>query len=227
MKEDTLSEETEGGLSVRSGGAESTLSDRFGNEAPDRYELSGRRRWAFVLFGVFYGLVALLSISDFSPSSVVGWLGLPILGLGSFHFLRAGLDSKPRFEFTSEGFVDRSCMGGGALHVRWEEIRGIEWTTFGGQLEISVRDPAKVRARAGWPRRFWMILGALYGKKTISIIPTASGPNLVELRARLDDRLFEFERSQLHPVMSDQLPAGAGSQNPRVELDQPKREEVL
>jgi hypothetical protein len=72
-----------------------------------------------------------------------------------------------------------------------------------------------------------MFLGALYGKKTISIIPTASGPNLVELKARLDDRLFEFERSQLHQGMNDQLSAGSGSQNPSVGLDEATREKAL
>jgi len=149
-----VSEQIEAGLPGRSLGVEPSPPE----EALERYELSIGRRRAYVAYGIFYGLITLLSISDFSPSNTVGWFALPLLGMGSFHFLRAGLDPSPRFEFTPDGFIDRSSMGGGALRLRWEEIRGIEWTTFGGQLEISVQDCAKVRARAGWPRKFWMFL---------------------------------------------------------------------
>jgi hypothetical protein len=169
-----------------------------------KYFMPRRRRIAYVFYGFFYGAICLLSISDFSPSGLLGWLALPLLGYGSFHFLRAGISSKPRFEMSDDGFVDRTFMGGGDLRLNWDEIQDLRWTTLGGRLEAKVEYPAKVRKRAGWPRRFWMSLGALYGKKTVSILPTSSGPNIVELEPLIEARLFEYERSQLGFSASNQ-----------------------
>jgi len=161
------------------------------------YSMPTRRRIAYVVYGLFYGALSLLVFADFPYSSVFDFLIGPLLGYGSFHFLRAGLSSKPRFEMTADGIVDRTFMGGGDLHLAWREIRDLSWTPFGGQLEVLVADLRNTRERAGWPRRFWMLTAALRGKKTISIIPTSSGPNLAELGPIIQERLFEFERSQM------------------------------
>lgn len=171
--------------------------------------MSPKHRLRYVFFGLGYSALSVLALSDFSPSGFLGWLGLPLLGIGTFHFLRIGLDSRPRFEFTSDGFVDRTFMGGGDLHLRWEDIQDVRWTAFGAQLEILVRDPAEVRRRAGWPRKLWLLLGTLYGKKTISVLPSSAGPNLVELKARIEARLFEHERSRLGLAPPDR-PAANG-----------------
>ena len=166
-------------------------------DQPTHYSLSPKQRLRYVFYGMGYSALSVLALSDFSPSGILGWLGLPLLVVGTFHFLRIGLDTRPRFEFTSDGFVDRTFMGGGDLRLQWEDIQDVRWTTFGGQLEILVRDSADVRRRAGWPRKLWMYLGTLYGKKTISVLPSSAGPNLVELKARIEARLFEHERSRL------------------------------
>lgn len=192
-------ERTNAGIPGRSqpGAAREGFADRLGGEVPVYFWLSKRRRRSCVFFGILIGVVILSSVSDFSPSHAVGWLLLPYFAYASFNLLRVGLDRRPRFEITAEGFVDRTSWGGGDLRIEWSDIRDVRGTTFGGRLEIVVRDPAKVRRKAGWPRRFWMFLGALYGKRTISIIPSSPGPSLQDLKSRIEDRLFEFERNQL------------------------------
>jgi len=159
--------------------------------------MSAGSRAASTVFGLACGVLALVSILETSPSSVPGWFGVLILAMGGFHFLRMGLSSRPRFEITEDGFIDRRFIGGGELHLEWDEIRDVRLARFGGQLEVFVRDPAAVRARAGWPRKLWMHLGALYGKNSYSIHPWYVGPNLVELRRFMERRMLELERSRI------------------------------
>ncbi len=149
-------------------------------------------------------MIGVLGLIPMDQADVYSWLLVTFMGLLSVHLFRRALDPRPRFEVTSHGITDRTGLGGGDLFIRWEEIREIRDTPFGGNLEILVQDPAQIRKRAGWPRRLWMMLGAAKGKGEVTITSDPLGPNMAKLREHVEAGLLAYERAKLGlPPSSD------------------------
>ena len=156
-----------------------------------------RRRTAFGL--AFFFLINFLFHLLFVPpsASFLPWVFPALMGVLSLNFFRRALDTRPGLVLTPGGIEDRTSTVGGKLFIPWDEVRGIEISRTRQTLEVEVRDMLRIRENTDWPRRIWMLLGRVFGKKTVSIDPALFGLKKEELKEQVDEAQFEHERSAL------------------------------
>lgn len=170
-----------------------------------------RRRLSEVGVGALWALYALLNVFPSSHEGFAPWLVGPFCVLASLHFLARAFDPRPRLVVDGEGIWDRTSIAGGQLHIPWHDILGVTVSKWRGTVEVEVRDFDELCRTAGLRRRIALHLGALFGKHTVSIVPTLLGLNREQLRKRLDKGLLEFERTALGlSPEAPSLPGGAG-----------------
>lgn len=156
----------------------------------------GRRLGEFAV-AVSFTVFGLLSAFPPSGEYLLPWLVIPASVLGALHYFRRAFDRRPRLVVDAEGIIDRSYVAGGEIRIPWAEVLSVEPVRDSGAVELSVRDPAALRARAGLPRRAMMLFERLFGKRTVTISPMLLGMGPDQLRERLDAELLRFERRQM------------------------------
>lgn len=156
-----------------------------------------RRRLSEAGMGVLWALYAFLNVFPPSHEHFAPWLVIPVCLLSSAHFLARAFDRRPRFTMDPAGLLDRTSIAGGQLQIPWRDILSVTASRWRGTVEVEVRDFEELCRNAGLRRRMALRLGALFGKRTVSVRPTLLGLSREHLRERLDAELLRFERSSL------------------------------
>lgn len=147
--------------------------------------------------GALWALYAFLNVFPPSHERFAPWLVIPLCVLASLHFFARAFDGRPRLMMDDEGILDRTSIAGGQLQIPWQDILGVTASRWRGTVEVEVRDFEELCRHTGLRRRTALRLGALLGKRTVSITPTLLGLSREQLRERLDAGLLRFERSSL------------------------------
>lgn len=158
---------------------------------------TAERRLGEFGFALVWALAALLQAFPPSGEQFYPWLMIPMSALISLHFLGRSLDPRPRLVIDEGGIVDHTSIAGGDLHIPWAEVLSVSTSGLRGGVELTLRDPKALKAKAGWRRRVDLWLATLVGRRTVSINTTLLGVNRVELKSRIEDALLQFERRAL------------------------------
>lgn len=172
------------------------VGSRFAPEEWRPVQFHGRRTFELGAGAFFLFYTVLAAIDGIGPG-FTRWLLPAVLGINTIHFLRRALDPRPRLALERDGIRDRTSIGSVGLFIPWEEVEGVQIAPGRRTVELRVRDPVRLRQTTGWVRRFWMVVGGLAGKKTISINPGFLSLKKHELTDIIEEGLFAFERSQL------------------------------
>lgn len=129
-----------------------------------------------------------------------------ILAFVSFQFFQRAFDVRPRLIVDSDGITDRTAAGSGPICIPWSEVLRVSGS-WGGTIELEVKNPKWLRTRVGMARRVGM---TLLGKRTFSVAPALLGISKSELQEQIARELGEFELRELGmkaevPKLGDEL----------------------
>ncbi|MUK88934.1 hypothetical protein GMD78_11065 [Ornithinibacillus sp. L9] len=159
-----------------------------------RIVLLGFASLIFVVLGIiFYAVGGMEEGTTGFWLRVIGLITFLIFGLCMLYYIRVFIKRKPALIISDEGITDHSSYIGAGL-IKWEELSGIDFVSFGGQhyLGIYTKDPELIINRATGVKRLLnrMNKGLLDTQANIPIkILDCSLEELVEvINCRLEEK---------------------------------------